>query len=201
MQMRTFLVTVALALGTLLAAAAAPVEIVQPATRDVTPPQMTPGPKVNGPMVREPGPARPADPPRWQRFFLPVTTDAATFQVDKRTIHIAGVEPPPVAAVCPTAQDKWPCGETALYSLRMFLHGRAIECYFPNAEGATDITAPCRVGTSDIGLWLLSQGWARPSDLATSQYQQAATDAVCAQRGIWRGQPPDPDCPPRPASQ
>jgi endonuclease YncB( thermonuclease family) len=174
---------------------AAPVEIVQPPSRDVTAPGMTPGPRVDGPLVRQPAPARAPEPARWQRFFLPETTDAATFRIEKRTIHVAGVEPPPVAAVCPAGEQKWPCGRTALTSLRMFLHGRAVECYYPSSDTVVDITAPCRVGTSDIGLWLLSQGWARPSDLATDAYQKAANDAVCAQRGIWRGTPPDKDCP------
>lgn len=190
-------VRILLALGLLAAAAvarAAPVEIVQPPSRDVTPPEITPGPKVDGPLVRQPVPPRPPAPARWQRFFLPVTTDAATFQVDNRTIRIAGVEPPPVAAVCPGGAERWPCGRTALTSFRLFLRGRAVECYFPSSD-ATDITAPCRVGTSDIGLWLLAQGWARPSDLATDAYQKAANDAVCAGRGIWRGTKPDPGCP------
>ncbi|MEO8677294.1 MAG: hypothetical protein ABI569_17080, partial [Casimicrobiaceae bacterium] len=50
-------------------------EIVAPATRDVTPSDMTPGPKGEGPLVRDPTPPRPPDPPRWRRFFLPETTD------------------------------------------------------------------------------------------------------------------------------
>ena len=179
---------------------AASVEIVQPAPRDVTPPQITPGPKGDGPLTRIPAAPKPAQAARWQRFFLPVTTDAATFQVEQRTIHVAGVEPPPVAAVCPNGEEKWPCGRTALTSFRLFLRGRAVECYFPYSDTVTDITAPCRVGTSDIGLWLLKQGWARPSDLATDEYQKAANEAVCAQRGIWRGRPPGADCPP-PAPQ
>jgi endonuclease YncB( thermonuclease family) len=195
MRVQMVLAAVMLAVGPALSAGAAQVEIVPPPSRDVTPPEITPGPKGEGPLVREPAPPRPPEPARWQRFFLPVTVDAATFQVEKRTIHIAGVEPPPLAAVCPAGAEKWPCGRTALYSLRMFLHGRAVECYFPNAEGVTDITAPCRVGNADIGLWLLGQGWARPSDIATGDYEKAATEAVCAQRGIWRGTKPDADCP------
>ena len=90
----------------------------------------------------------------------------------------------------------WPCGRTALYSLRRFLHGRAVECYFPGGSDVTEITAPCRVGTSDIGLWLLSEGWARPNDLATDAYRSAASDALCAGRGIWRGEKPPANCPP-----
>jgi endonuclease YncB( thermonuclease family) len=183
----------------LIAAAAGAQEIVPPPDRNVTPPNVTPGPAVDGPLIREPAPPRPPTQPRWWRFFLPVTTDAATFKIKETTIRVAGVEPPPVDANCPVeGGEPWPCGRTALFSLRRFLHGRAIECYFPREDGATDITAPCRVGQSDIGLWLLTQGWARPNDLATDEYRNAASAAVCAQRGIWRGQKPAADCPKQP---
>jgi endonuclease YncB( thermonuclease family) len=180
----------------LAASAAAEVVILPPPARDVTPPGVTPGPKVDGPVERIPAPPTPPPEARWWRFFLPATSDAATFAVDgKQTIRVAGVEPPPVDATCPLADGtKWPCGRTALYSLRRFLHGRAIECYFPRIDGVGDITAPCRVGPTDIGLWLLSQGWARPDDLATDEYRGAAKAAVCDQRGIWRGQEPTNDC-------
>ncbi len=136
--------------------------------------------------------------PRWWRFFLPVTTDSATFKVDDTTIRNRGSDAPPVDATCPVpGSEPWPCGQTALHALRMFLHGRAIECYYPRIDGVTDITAPCRVGQSDIGLWLLTEGWARPNDLATDEYRKAATEALCDQRGIWRGQRRATDCPPQ----
>ncbi len=188
-----------LGLVAVFAVAAEAQEIVPPADRNVTPPDMTPGPKVEGPLERIAPPPAPPAKPRWWRFYLPATADAATFETNGKTIHVAGVEPPPVGAACPLADgSSWPCGHTALYSLRMFLHGRAVECYFPDAGDVTEITAPCRVGTSDIGLWLLSQGWARPNDLATDAYRSAATEALCTARGIWRGEAPPADCPPSP---
>ena len=176
-------------------------QTVAPATRDVTPPNVTPGPKVGGPLERIPAPPPPPVQAKWWRFFLPMTTDSATFQAEGLTIRVAGVEPPPVDATCPVSGgEPWPCGQTALHSLRMFLHGRAVECYFPRVDGVTDITAPCRVGQSDIGTWLLAQGWARPDDLATDDYRKAASDALCDRRGIWRGHKPDADCPTPPKS-
>lgn len=189
-----------LGLALLLALLALPASaevVILPPTRDVTPPDMTPGPKVVGPLERVAPPPAPPPKARWWRFFLPATTDAATFASGGKTIHVAGAEPPPVDAACPLADGgAWPCGRTALHSLRMFLRGRAIECYFPEVSDLTDVTAPCRVGQTDIGLWLLSQGWARPNDLATDDYRAAAGAALCAGRGIWRGQAAPADCPP-----
>jgi endonuclease YncB( thermonuclease family) len=186
-------------LAALVAAPAFAQQVVPPPDRDVTPPNVTPGPKIDGPLERIPAPPPPPVQAKWWRFFLPVTADSATFKVEGLTIRVAGVEPPPADATCPAAGGApWQCGQTALYSLRRFLHGRAIECYFPRVDGVDDITAPCRVGEADIGTWLLMQGWARPNGLATDEYRKTATDALCARRGIWRDHQPGADCPPPP---
>jgi len=174
-------------------------EIVAPAARDVTPPGVTPGPSSEGPLMREPMPPRPPDPPRWRRFFLPETTNAATFVAGDRTIRIVGVSAPARDATCRQASGAaWPCGRTALHALRMFLRGRAIECFFPHADTAVEITAPCRVGKTDLGLWLLSQGWAKPGQYATDEYRKAADGARCARRGLWRGGESNGDLCPKP---
>lgn len=174
-------------------------EIVAPAARDVTPPGVTPGPPSDGPLMREPMPAPPPDPPRWRRFFLPETTDAATFVVGERTVRIAGVAAPARDATCRRAGSAaWPCGRSALHAIRMFLRGRAVECFFPHADTAVEITSPCRVGKTDLGLWLLAQGWGKPDQYATDAYRKAADDARCARRGLWRADESDgEDCPNR----
>lgn len=170
-------------------------EIVAPASRNVTPSGVTPGPSVSGPLIREPIAPAPPDPPRWRRFFLPKTTDAASFLVDDRTIRIAGVRAPEPESECRRSNgSKWPCGRTALHSIRMFLRGRAVECLFANVDNAIEITVPCRVGATDIGLWLLSQGWVVPDDLASDEYKRASNDARCSSRGLWRGTIPDETC-------
>lgn len=177
-------------------------EIVAPAVRDVTPPGITPGPAGDGPLVRAPAPPSPPEPPRWRRYFLPVTTDAATFQVrGGLTIRIAGVTPPVLDDACAFADGTaWPCGRTALHRLRMYLRGRAVECFFPFSDALAEVTAPCRVGGTDLGLWLLAAGWARANDLATDAYLSAAAGPRCARRGIWQGSEPPGYCPsPSPA--
>ena len=90
-------------------------DIVAPATRDVTPPGVMPAPEGEGPLVREAVPPRPPEPARWRRYFLLVTTDAATFLVKSQTIRVAGVIPPGIDEVCHLADaSEWPCGRTAL---------------------------------------------------------------------------------------
>jgi endonuclease YncB( thermonuclease family) len=185
-----------LALALLLVSGARAEEVVAPAIRDVTPPGMTPGPKVDGPLIREPVPPRPPDPPRWRRYFLPETTDAATFVTAKLVIHISGVAPPPPEETCTLADGTaWACGRAALFSLRRFLRGRAVECLLPYIEGSAEVTAPCRVVKTDLALWLLEQGWAKPAALATDAYRGASLVAQCHGMGLWRDTPKPSACP------
>jgi hypothetical protein len=189
-------VLAAIVMSSLAAAQGPSPEIVAPASRDVTPPGITPAPSGSGPLIREPIPPAPAQPPRWRRFFLPKTTDAATFQTDNRTIRITDVVALAPETHCKLANGRaWPCGRTALHSLRMFLRGRAVECLFPRADPGTEIIAPCRVGETDLGLWLLSQGWAVPAEFASEEYKDASRAARCAKRGLWRGSQIDESCP------
>jgi hypothetical protein len=190
--------TVAAVASAALSTRAGADDIVAPATRDVSPPGITPSPSGSGPLVRVPVPPRPPDPPRWRRFFLPATTDAATFKVGGLAIHIAGVAAPLPEAACPLADGTtWPCGQTALYSFRRFLHGRAVECYFAApADATSDVAAPCRIGAIDLGTWLLAAGWAKPAARASDAYAAAADSAQCAGLGLWQGDPKPASCPP-----
>jgi endonuclease YncB( thermonuclease family) len=173
-------------------------EVVPRATRNVTPPGVTPGPEVDGPLLRErpPEPEQKPEAGRWRRFVLPETTDAATFHVRDVTIRISGVDPVPVDRVCERADgEAWPCGQTALLSFRRFLGGRPVECYFPPIDQATEIIAPCRIGQIDLGEWVLRQGWGTPNQYATDAYRAAAVEGRCERLGIWRGAAADGTCP------
>lgn len=196
-----------------LAARAQEEEIVPPPSRDVTPPGMTPAPVGPGPLVREPvGESVPApDPapppmimpirraappvgPGWHRFVLPETTDAATFVVHDLTIRIAGVIAPARDATCHNAaSEEWPCGDVALDAFRHFLLGRPVYCFL-NADKSNSQVAPCKVGKTDLGDWLLAQGWAKAAASASRKYRRAADDARCAGRGLWNGIDERPQC-------
>ena len=187
----------ALALLVLLAPGAPPAAadtiIVQPADRNVSPPGVMPIPA--GPLIRQAVPPKPPEPPRWRRYFLPQTPDAATFVVAEASIHVSGVAPPARDETCVAADGgQWPCGASALFALRRFLHGPAVECFFPYVEGESEVTAPCRVGRQDVGLWLLQNGWARASDPVTDDYRAAARTAACGRLGLFRGVPAPADC-------
>jgi endonuclease YncB( thermonuclease family) len=169
-------------------AAAVEPEIVPPPSRDVTPPGVTPAPFASGPLIRDklPLPPSPPDPARWHRFELPVTTDAATLVTRERIIRIAGVMALPRAMTCRSAAiGDWPCGSVALEALRHFLLGRPVECSFLTADKSNPLVAPCRVGRTDLGSWLLRWGWVTAAANASDDYRRAAAQARCAGLGVW----------------
>jgi hypothetical protein len=186
-------------------------EIVPPPSRDVTPPGVTPAPAGLGPLVREyvPPPPPPVREPvpaplirepltdsvRWHRFILPETSNAATFVVHGRSIRISGVLALARDATCRNAaEEDWPCGDVALEALRHFLLGRPVDCSFLAADKSDPLIAPCRVGRTDLGSWLLRQGWAKAMYRSSQPYRHAADDARCAGRGLWHGTDERPDC-------
>lgn len=174
------------------------IEFVPRATRNVTPPGVTPGPEVDGPLFREVPPPEEIkpEPAKWRRFTLPETSDTATLHARNLTIRISGVDPVPPDRTCRLADgEEWPCGRTGLVSFRRFLGGRAVECYFPPVVEATEIIAPCRVGRIDLGEWLLREGWGTPNDYATEEYRAAALEGRCGRAGMWRGTAADGTCP------
>ncbi len=171
-------------------------EMVPRPSRDVTPSGVTPAPITSGPLIREPLPPPPPEKPRWHRFFLPATTDAATFVAENRQIRLAGVTAVPRDVACKLADGSdWPCGTTALFALRRFLQGRAIECYFLSGDKAKPLVAPCRIGKTDIGLWLLTEGWVTAEKTASADYRKAAEAAHCEGLGLWRGTAKGTSCP------
>jgi endonuclease YncB( thermonuclease family) len=162
-------------------------EMVPPPSRDVTAPGVTPSPVAPGPLIREPPPAPAPEEPRWQRFFLPVATAAGKLSVGKHEVSLAGVVALAPGDACHAGSSPaWACGIAALAAFRLFLHNRAVECFLATTGKSDRVTAPCRVGKTDLGLWLLAQGWAMAAADAPADYVKAADAARCSRHGIWR---------------
>jgi endonuclease YncB( thermonuclease family) len=168
-----------------------------PATRDVTPENMLPGPKIDGPLTRIAVPPPPPPPPRWQRFFLPVVAEAGLLKLGSRAVRIDGIAPLAADATCTDAAGgAWNCGREAVTALQRLVRGRAVECLVAATE-AGDATAPCRLGQFDLALWLATTGWGKPAPGASAAIAKASAAARCAGRGLWRDEPAagctDPD--------
>ncbi len=94
----------------------------------------------------------------------PVILDINTIKSGDTTILIAGIEALPLDKTCLSGPKKGPCGRMARTALRALVRGRTLTCQNPEnpAEGGA-ITTSCSVGKTDIGQWLVQQGWTRSS--------------------------------------
>lgn len=151
------------------------------AVRDVTPPDMTAGPKVTGRLTRVERP-EPEPEARVERLYKPIVVAAGTLKVRGRDIRLAGIAAPDFDERCGEGAAAWPCGRMARAALRRFIRGRAIECDVP--EGAEEIPdrAICRVAGNDIAKWLVARGWAKRSGDLYDEEEDAAREAKL---GLW----------------
>jgi len=134
------------------------------------------------------------EPPKPQ-VFRPVASAAGRIEADGLTIAIAGIEVLEPEQTCHGDNGDWPCGMVARTAFRSFLRGRALDCDLPDGELPDRLTASCRLGSQDLGAWLVSNGWAKVS--STGPYAGEQADAVEARRGMF-GPGPLP-LPPAPA--
>lgn len=161
-------------------------EIVPRATRDVTPPAMTPGPPITGPLVRIPSPVprkpRRKPPPRTERLHNPEITSAGSILTRAGPISIAGIDAPLVEESCGSGDQTWPCGVVSRAQLSRLIRGRAIECQIPPGASHLPDSTACSVAGLDLGEWLVRQGWAKSSG---PRYRRQAEEAAAAKRGLW----------------
>lgn len=121
-------------------------------------------------------PARP-------QIFRPVASAAGRIEADGLTIAIAGIEVLEPEQNCQGNEGEWPCGMVARTAFRSFLRGRALDCDLPDGDLSDRLTASCRLGSQDLGAWLVSNGWAKVS--STGPYASEQAEAVEARRGMF----------------
>lgn len=169
-----------------------PLEPVRQGLRDVTPQDGVHLPKPEGMLARLPAvvpPPPPPRPPKPANFALPVVVGAGILEAGGETIRLPGILPLAADSQCEGAAGKWPCGAFARTALQRYLRRRTIDCAAQGERDGGMLVTPCSVGGSDIGQWLVEQGWVRPEG---DRYAQAAAQARKAGRGVW-GEGPAPD--------
>jgi endonuclease YncB( thermonuclease family) len=129
---------------------------------------------------------KPAD---WDGTSLhrPVSNAAGTFEAMGYSVTVAGTEPVGADETCNFKGASWPCGARARTAFRSFLRGRAVICALPAGAEPGAITAECRIGTDNMGEWLVENGWARAA--TGGPYAELGEKAQSAAKGVY-GPPP-----------
>lgn len=127
--------------------------------------------------------APPKKPPPKPLLFQPVAEAAGVIVAGGRTITVSDVGVVADGETCARPEGgQWPCGRAARTAFRSFLRGRAATCDFPEGEVPDTLSTTCRLGTRDIGAWLVENGWARADG---GKYEELERAAKAAGRGIY----------------
>lgn len=165
--------------------------------RNVTPSGILPHPPVNAPLKRvareEPKEPEAEQLPEVLEFRVPLVLDARSLKVKKTTIRLAHLEGPELEEKCASRLGgEWPCGMRARTALRSLVLRNAIRCGDIANTGGDEVVAHCEKGSTDLALWMLSQGWARAAQDAPPPYREAQESAEKARKGLWQLQGPAP---------
>ena len=164
-------------------AAAPPLVTVAAPDRNVTPEGVTSVPRHEGPYVRVKADPRPEEPKKVEGvetlYRRIVVLDAQSFRavVDGKAVvvRIAGITTPDFAEVCTDSVGRqWKCGARARAELARLIGGRGVACTIPEGSPPEAPVAPCRVGTYDLGRWLVENGWADAEDPALERVEAEA---------------------------
>jgi endonuclease YncB( thermonuclease family) len=122
-------------------------------------------------------------------LFRPVANAAGVFEAMGYTVTVAGTDIIDPDEKCVFKGKSWPCGLVARTAFRAFLHGRAVTCALPAQGDQKSVAANCRVGSDNVGEWLVANGWARPAK--NGPYRDAGKEAQSTGRGIFGAPPPN----------
>ncbi len=176
-----------------------------PMPRIVGGPGISPGPIVNGQMERETPPAPAAltpaaaadSGPAWQAFTQVVVIGAGTLNLGGRKVILAGLQLPEGDQRCRVdgGSEITACSFLSMQALRQRLRARGVECRVDGLETSGIEPVACRLGTADLGEWLVGQGWASAAADAPEAYRAAEDAARCAGAGLWADAPRPDSCP------
>ena len=122
-----------------------------------------------------------------ERFYRVRVRDSSTLEAGGAVIELAGIDGIASDETCTdSAGATWHCGTRARMALTRFIRGRAVVCKVPDGEKTKTLTATCTLASKDLSLWMVSQGWAKPSKPAAPKLAKAADQARAQKMGIWR---------------
>lgn len=113
--------------------------------------------------------------------------DGNTLELAGETLCLQGVDAPEPAQLCRLGEQVWPCGQVATAKLTEAVLGRDLIC--SKSGGAGDACAPatCFLGEENVGLGLVSKGWALAAPDAPADLKDARNRAVMDGSGVWAG--------------
>jgi endonuclease YncB( thermonuclease family) len=141
---------------------------------------------LNSKGAKDPTAATPPSPPT-KLYYRVTVRDAATLVSGGVVIRLAGITARDADATCKDKKGRsWRCGAAAKSALAHLIHARAVTCELPKSGKPKDFAARCTVAGADLSMWLVRQGWAKPTEPPESALAEAAEAAKKDGVGLWR---------------
>jgi endonuclease YncB( thermonuclease family) len=117
----------------------------------------------------------------------PTVVDADTLVVAGARVRLDAADAPEARQTCERGGITWACGRDATEALRQFIGGREVRCEPRGRDRFDRVLGLCRVGTEDIGAWLVSEGLAVAYTRYSLRYLPQEWVARWHGRGMWGG--------------
>ena len=86
--------------------------------------------------------------------------DGDTLELHGQRIRLAAIDAPEARQSCFSGGKPWPCGRRAAFALAELVGTRTVTCRWRSRDRYRRAVATCAVGGTDLGGWLVEQGWA-----------------------------------------
>lgn len=116
--------------------------------------------------------------------------DGDTLEIRGQRIRLWGVDAPEARQPCRRDGQPYRCGQSAANALSNHLAQRTVIC---SPVGRPDryrrIVARCSVAGSDLGRWMVRQGWAFDYPRYSGKaYEAVQAEAKDGRKGVWAGE-------------
>ncbi len=113
--------------------------------------------------------------------------DGDTLELHGQRIRLAAVDAPEARQTCRRAGTMWPCGRRAAFALADLIGSRTVTCRWRTKDRYRRPLARCSVGDTDLGGWMVENGWALAYRRYGVDYVSQEETAREARRGLWAG--------------
>src|ERR1700687_4303369 len=115
--------------------------------------------------------------------------DGDTLEIHGSRIRLWGVDAPESSQLCRGEDSlQYRCGSKAANDLDAFIAGRPVNCLPISLDRYGRTVATCSVGGTDLGDWLVRNGFALDwPQYSKRKYDGAQREADHAGRGMWEG--------------